>query len=48
MNKPMSNGATIFGSKGVNLLGGGGGRAMIMGRIHPSNMTAGAMENFSV
>lgn len=44
MNKPMLlNGATIFGSKGGNLLGGGeAGHEVIMGLDTLSNMTAGA------
>lgn len=44
MNKPMLlNGATIFGSKGGHLLGGGeAGPEVIMGLDTLSNMTAGA------
>ena len=44
MNKPMLvNGATIFGSKGGHILGGGGaGPEVIMGLDTLTNMTAGA------
>lgn len=46
MNKPMLlNGATIFGSKGGHLLGGGeAGPEVIMGLDTLSNMTVGANE----